>query len=407
MKKVALVNCNTYEQEMVEKAVNEAVNLLGGFKQFVKSGQTVVLKPNLVSKINPDKVATTHPSIVEAVAKEVVKLGARCIIADSPGGPYTKAYLNSVYKGTKMSEAATNSGAKLNNDFTHSVVDFGKGAVIGKKVEIINVLENADVIINLCKMKTHAFTGYTGAVKNMFGAIPGLVKVQMHARFKTLDPFCNFNIDTIEYFGTKLNLHICDAVIGMEGAGPTAGKPKPVRKIMASSDSYALDTVMVKLMNANPNDMVTLRLAKERGLLDENYNVEVLGENLEDSVIKDYDTIIAKDLMTLENKGVYKLINNFITRRPVIKVKGCIGCKKCKIHCPVEAIEMVETRKRKNKVAKINYDKCIKCFCCQELCPEHTIKVKTPLGYRLIKRIDLKKQRKNNKKVKKQIVNKK
>lgn len=406
LSKVSLVSCKSYKQEEVDKAVKEAVDLIGGLKTFVKKGQTVVLKPNLVAKMHPDKAGTTHPNVVVAIAKEIIKLGAKCIIADSPGGTYTKGFMNGIYKATGMFTAVEQSGAIVNEDFGYEIVDFKEG-IIGKKVEIISVLLKADVIINVCKMKTHTFTGYTGAVKNLFGAIPGLVKVQMHGQFKTLDPFCNFNIDTIEYLKPKLSLHICDAIVAMEGPGPTSGTPIQVNKILASIDAYALDTIMVKMMNVKPEFMPTLNVAVKRGLLNKNYKVEVLGENLEDSIIKSYKTMIAQDHRPLDKfvpTFLQKKLGNFITRRPKVKIKACKGCGKCMKHCPVGAITMVKKFGIKNKVAVIDYNKCIRCYCCQELCPYHVISVKTPLGYKLIRGRDFKKQRINNKKVAKDII---
>ena len=129
-------------------------------------------------------------SIVEAVAKKVVGLGATCIIADSPASKFTAVHLKSIYEASGMNLAAANSKAELNDNFDSVAVDIPEAERL-KHVEIIDVVDKADAVINICKMKTHELTGYSGCVKNLYGIIPGLIKAQTHALFAKLKDFCN------------------------------------------------------------------------------------------------------------------------------------------------------------------------------------------------------------------------
>ena len=379
--KVALTKCKDYERENVEKAINTSFEFLGGLSKFVKKGQKVLLKPNLLHKALPESAATTHPMVVEVIARECIKLGAIVTIADSPGGPFTKGYVGGVYKGTGMIEAAKNAGCNLNEDFTSVDVKFDE-ALVARKMHIINVANEADIIINIAKMKTHCFTGYTGCVKNLFGLIPGLEKIQMHGNNVNLEKFCDFVIDIERFVKDKCVLHVMDAVMAMEGEGPSAGTPKFVGKILASESAYAVDVAANIIMTIKPFTMPMLKRASDRGIIEGNVDcVQILGEDLNKSVVKGFRTVkpnFKKPLAKIIPKFLQKPFFKMLTSRPKIK-KKCKGCQKCFEHCPPRAIIMVKDK------AVIDYDKCIRCFCCQELCPYLMVKVKKPLLYRVLR----------------------
>lgn len=381
MAKVGIVECLSYEQNEVNEKIEKLLSMIDGLGKIEKD-KTVVIKANLVSAIHPDKCATTHPSIVEAVAKAVIGKGAKCIVADSSGGPFNSVYMNSVYKATQMNVACANSGAELNQDFGYDMVE-NENAVMHKKLPIINVVAKADLVINIAKLKTHTFMGYSGAVKNLFGVIPGLMKVEMHGNFKDQYSFSSYIVDINETIKDKLCLNIIDGVIGMEGEGPTGGTPKRMNCLLASENAYELDVVMQKIMGIDYNAMPLVKVEKERNLLDESA-IEIVGD--------DYQKFITTDFVVPEiqvykkgDKHLPMFLNGFVhkllTRRPYISKRKCKGCEKCKNHCPVKAIDMKQKRDGK-KYANINYDKCIRCFCCQELCPFHVVKIKSGIGYK-------------------------
>ncbi len=388
MEKVSLFKCNDYEESNVDSAVKAAIDILGGIEQFVSPGQTVVLKANMVMKCEPEKCATTHPSVVAAVGKLALSAGAsKVIIADSAGGPFTESYMGAIYKTSGFADIAEKYGFELNQNFNSYKVNMPT-ARVGKHFLICDCLESADVIINLSKLKTHTFTGYTNAVKNMFGAIPGLSKVEMHGQFRTLDVFGDFIYDILDYFGKKIVLNVTDAVMTMEGAGPTNGTPRKVGAILASANPVCLDTVALKLMNVEPITMPFIEKGIERGYLDKDLNIEVVGDRVEDFVVKDFQCITPDNFKSFAHlpRWAQSTFNKTMTKRPTINKKKCRGCKKCYEHCPVKAISMVETRGSKIKKAEIDYNKCIRCYCCQELCPFGVVKVKSGLIYKLMHR---------------------
>ena len=388
--RVALVKCANYEQSNVDDAVRSAFDLLGGVQNFVKKGQTVVLKVNLVSRATPDNATTTHPSVVEAVGKLVQSLGARVVIADSGGCAYTEAAMSGIYKSSGMTDVAIRNGFELNSDYGVALAEY-QDASVGKKFEVLSVLENADVIINLCKLKTHSFTGLTNAVKNMFGAIPGLTKVEMHGKYRTLAVFGNFLYDILGYLGDKIALNISDAIMAMEGPGPTSGTPRFVGAIIASTNPAACDVVGARLMSLDPRALPNINTGIERGWLDNDCSVDILGANINDLIVKDFVTVMPNEFKPFSDKvprWLQPAVHRMTTRRPVVNRRKCKGCKKCFEHCPVKAITMVPTKKGGIPKAKFDYSKCIRCFCCQELCPFQLVKVRSGIVYKILHRKD-------------------
>lgn len=390
MEKVAVLKCSSYEVSEMDECINKLFSLLGvddGRIDF--AGKNVVIKANLVSAINPTKCATTHPSVIEAVVRFVQTRGGKCVIADSSGGPFNGAYMGAVYKATEMSKVAERTGATLNADFGYTNVE-NKGAVTHKTLPLINVLNNADYIINVGKLKTHTFMGYSGAVKNMFGAIPGLVKVEMHGNFKDQYSFANYLVDIFETLKSKICLNVIDGVQGMEGEGPTGGTPITVNCMLASCNAYALDLVMQNIMGVNPSQMPLVSVELERGLISgcDLSGMELVGDDVNEFAKINFDNPQI-EIYSKSNKKVPLFLNGFVhrvmTKRPAIPKSKCKGCKKCYNHCPVKAIEM-QNRKDEKLYAKVDYDKCIRCFCCQELCPFNVVKIKSGFVYKIVHR---------------------
>lgn len=399
---VSLRECNDYKIENVDIAVDKMLADLGGIENFVKKGQTVVLKVNLLSKNVPNKAVTTHPSVVEAVAKKVVAAGAKCIIADSPATQYNKTHLSGIYEATGMNHAARQSGAIVNDNFNTFTIKNEDNKEL-RQLEICEVLQNCDVIINMSKMKTHSLTGYTGCVKNLFGVVPGLIKAQMHSLYPRLNEFCKLLINIEQTMKEKIVLHVCDAIVGMEGPGPASGTPRIIGRLIASTDPYAVDSTILKIMNIEPQTNPLMIEAAARGLVDTKHKYTIVGDSLEKSIITDYKIIhVTSDMETsVVPKLFRKTFRRYFQKKVIICPKDCKGCKKCQEHCPVGAIKM-EYDKKGGQYAKIDYNKCINCFCCQELCPFHIVNIHTPVGYKMIQRKQLKKQRNEQKMLAKQ-----
>ena len=378
--KVVAASCNDYQPDSVQHAINDVLAQLGGLEQFVPANAKVFVKVNLVREMSPDKCGTTHPEVIVALCKQLEKITPNVTVGDSCAGMYTKGALNAVYNKCKLTEVEARTSAKLNRNFDTQTVDY-HGEVLSN-CDIISSFLDVDVVINVAKLKTHSFAGYTGAVKNLFGLIPGLVKVEMHSRFPDLGDFCSLLCDIEQYAHPKTVLHIMDGVIGMDGEGPTNGKPKFIGQILGSADPYALDAVAVSLF-ADPLDMPLLQVAVRRGLLNKDFaNIDFDFDSWKSLFLTDFDFSPAQSTDSFLNlpPWVKKLAVKHQTKR--VSMDGnCRACGKCATHCPAKAITV------KNGKARVKQNKCIRCYCCQELCPFNAVRFKKPLFYRLARRL--------------------
>ena len=380
MNQVYTASCPDYEPSHVQAAVDMLVAESGGVQAFVPKDAKVFIKVNLVRDMAPEKCGTTHPEVVIALINHIQKQTQNIVVGDSSGGLYTAGAMKTVYAKCKMTDVEQRTMAKLNDDFDYTETEIGGVAL--NKCDITNSFLNADVVINVTKLKTHSFAGYTGAVKNLFGLVPGLVKVEMHSRFPNLGEFCNLLCDLEQFASKKITLHVIDAVIGMDGDGPTNGKPKYMGQILAAQNPYALDSVAVKLF-AEPMEMPLLQVAAKRGLIAEDLSdVEFDWENWQSCKIADFEFSPVTDADTFLHmpEWVKKLAKKYLTKKVKIDKSVCRGCGKCAMHCPAKAITVVSGK------ANVAQKKCIRCYCCQELCPFDAVKFKKSLLYRFVHR---------------------
>jgi uncharacterized protein (DUF362 family)/NAD-dependent dihydropyrimidine dehydrogenase PreA subunit len=377
MEEVALVSCNTYDEADVGKAIGDALEHLGGLEQFIKPGMKVLIKPNLLMRKKPNEAGTTHPSLVKAIALKVISLGAEVTIADSPGGFYNEGILKSVYAYCGYKEIPEQTGAKLNFDTSMVEVSCENGKV-SKKLTVIKPVTEADFIINVPKLKTHGMMVFTGAIKNLFGLIPGTLKAEYHLRLSNYNDFSNLLVDICERF--RPDLTIMDAIEGMEGPGPSAGTPRHIGAIIAGTNPYMIDIVATNMIGLRPEQVFTLIRASERGLPSKLSDVKIIGEDLEAFKIKDYKIPVVHREHILPNNKVVKFLAEYLKPKPIFEYDICIKCKECANHCPPKAISFDTGR------PVVDLNKCIRCFCCQELCPKKAIYIKKPWIMRKIVR---------------------
>lgn len=376
---VAVVRCKTYNVEAVKPALEEAVNAVNGL-DFVKSGMKIIIKPNLVSFKKPDAAATTHPALLEALVEMLLARGADVTIGDSPGGPHSLPLLNRVYAATGM-DRVEKLGAKLNRNMNEKTVDFPEGKVL-KNFTYTEYLDEADAIIDFCKLKSHGMLGMSAAVKNLFGTIPGLKKPEVHYKFQNDTEFADMLVDLNEYF--KPRLAICDAVVGMEGNGPTAGTPRQIGAIIASKSTYYADVVGAELIGMNIDGLPTLQAAYERGFAPaSSKNLRVYGD-IRALTVDDFKAPPVRGLSFMRKGNVLHFISKAaLEHKPTLKKRLCAGCGECARMCPAKAIEM------KNKKPHINREKCIRCFCCQEFCPRAAMVAHRPLAAKALNKLKL------------------
>lgn len=390
MYEVALVGCDEYEFEKVKAALLEAIGAIGGLDGIVEAGTKVAIKANLVAAASPESATTTHPVFLCALCEILKDRGAEVVIGDSPGGLYNAAFVGRIYKAAGLHDCEKY-GAVLNGDFSESHAVFEEAKVL-KTFDYTSYLDNADVIINACKLKTHGMMGLSCAAKNMFGTVPGTKKPEYHFRYPSYEAFADMIIDLDEYF--KPVLSVCDAIVGMEGNGPTAGTARHIGCVLASYSPHKLDTVAASVIGLPSDNVPTLIAAAARGLTPSSADeISVYGD-VEKYVISDYQNIGVKRSLLFkgDSKNVIKSIFGSIAKsalnsRPKLHKKSCVGCNLCGNICPAKAITIVKGK------AVIDTSKCIRCFCCQEFCPKGAMRVKRTLIATLLQREKKKKDK--------------
>ncbi len=358
---VVVVPCRSYERNEVAKAYETIFRF---FKDEKIKGKSVYLKPNILKGDKPEKASVTNPEIVFHAAKHAKNLGCDVMCGDSPNFITVKKMIEAVYNTSGIPKVIKEADCTMDTSAKSTTVKGGKYLPAFKMLENIH---NSDIIINIAKAKTHSFTGYTGAVKNLFGVIPGPIKGEMHLANPNGRAFTNLLIDICE--GVNADLHIVDAVIGMEGPGPSAGSPKRLGAIVAGTNPYAVDEVVIELMGIDKNNVGQIKLARERGLTLPIDKIEIIGSELNE-IKKNY--VSFKDAVIRVN-AFWKVLHQIVPSKWLLQMKkkpyvqsNCIACGVCAKACPPNAIKI-------KNIAEINYNKCIKCYCCQELCPAKAI----------------------------------
>ena len=377
---VSIVGCADYQYDNVRRAMEEALRAIDGLA-FIKEGMTVGLKANLVSFASPDKAVTTHPVVLKVLCDMIRERGACVIIGDSPGGLYNTAFVTKVYRACGLYELE-GEGVELNMDFSQSEVTFPE-AKVAHRFSYTAFLEKCDCIIDVCKLKTHGMMSMSCAAKNLFGVIPGTMKPEYHFRYPTYEQFADMIIDLNDY--VKPVLSVCDAIVGMEGNGPTAGVPRQVGCILASPSPHKLDLLAASIIGLSAKEVPTLQAAEARGYIPASADeLTVYGEPRE-FYISDYDNISTRHSLGFSGTSDSVLKNMFgkiaksaLNSRPKLRKKECVGCNLCGQICPAKAITIVKGK------AVIDTKACIRCFCCQEFCPKGAMKVHRTLIAKLL-----------------------
>ncbi|MBS1266579.1 MAG: Coenzyme F420 hydrogenase subunit gamma [Candidatus Woesearchaeota archaeon] len=369
--KVFIQDCNDYNSEIIYKKL---CRIFEQMRFKVPKGSTVLLKPNILSAVEPSKSITTHPEMVRAVVKYFKKQKCKITISDSSSdtgnSPTNRAFIKTGMKKIAKQEKVD----LVSFEATKQKKVKTKGKVL-KNIMKSELLLKSDMIINLPKMKTHSLTGLTGSIKNMYGTLSGSQKQKFHYDYQPIERFSELIIDIYE--ANKPTLNIMDAIVCLEGNGPgTGGHPKKVGKIIVSENGYALDYIQQKIMGFKSNTSV-IEQAVKRGYLNKE-EVEVIGE---------YSNLNFKKPVTSSN-AIKDLLPSFIVgyafkqlqRKPVFNNK-CTKCAECIKICPVDALKMGNTQ------PKLNKNRCISCHCCHEVCRYTAVLLKPNLMGKIINKI--------------------
>lgn len=368
--KVALIRCETYEPEKVKSAIKKGLNLLGGIEKFIFPEQTVLLKPNLVLAQPVEKAITTHPAVFQAVAELCQETGAIVTCGDSPGIARPKTAMQK----SGLWEIVQKLNLKLADFEKGEDIAFSEGK-LARQFTIANGVLAADSFISLPKLKTHGLTRISGAIKNNYGCIPGVLKAQLHLKFPDSENFSKMLVDLNRFL--KPTLSIMDGIIAMEGEGPTSGVPRPISVILISDDPVALDATVGRFFGIKPEDVPPTFWGGEFGLgTYREDEIELIGDDFASFIDPEFD--INRGRLTQRFHSYSEIFKNIVVAKPVITESQCTRCGTCVRICPAQP-KAVDFGERKNGAPpQYNYNACIRCYCCQELCPEHAIKLKTP-----------------------------
>ncbi|MFA5843799.1 MAG: DUF362 domain-containing protein [Coriobacteriia bacterium] len=376
---VSISRCGVYEPSEIASSLREVLRPLGGMKAFVSPGQRVFLKVNLLSKAVPDRAVTTHPEIVRALIREVRAAGGEPAVGDSPGGRPTAASAARLFETTGMTRVCAEEDVRLvllDDDVVR--VPAPTGSVLYSAFDLGREAVEADVLISVAKLKTHGFMMFTGAVKNLFGCIPGLEKARFHLKVPDRDDFGSMLVDLM--LACRPSLAVMDAVVGMEGEGPAGGSPRHIGALLASADLVAMDVIASSMAGFDPLEVYTNKAAASRGIgprtADE---VTVVGEDWR-ALAPDSFARPARDIASRMPRGLPARMKQAVTARPhLARPADCTRCRECEANCPVRAIEV-----DRDHGPRFDLKTCIRCYCCQELCPPQAIGIRVPLLARLM-----------------------
>jgi uncharacterized protein (DUF362 family)/Pyruvate/2-oxoacid:ferredoxin oxidoreductase delta subunit len=393
MARLAMIKIDRYDVALIADSLRAASGRLGWDSLF-KPGEKILLKPNLLAAVTPDRAVTPHPAVFEAVVEWLQPLALGLSYGDSPA------------MASPVAAATTAGLAEVASRYNIPLADFSSGRSVPLRAGITldkaylaqGILE-ADGIVNLCKLKTHALTGMTGAVKNLFGAITGPRKAKLHVQYPDVLSFSRMLADLSASLPGRLV--VMDAIIAMEGNGPKNGQPRPVGLILAGTDPVAIDAFGAAIMGFAPHELPMLTAAEAAGLGTADLEqIEILTiepkngppqpANLTDlrPALTVLPTVrvsgfvrphLASSLFTRLTEIGGKPLKRYVLRRPVIDPALCTRCRQCVQACPLEAKALSQPNQA--TVPVYRYDRCIRCYCCQEICPAGAISVRpAPLG---------------------------
>ncbi len=342
---------STYSDVDLESLLNP----FGGIQKYIKNGERVLLKTNLLTPSKPEKAVVTHPAVVSAVAQAVLKIGGIPYIGDSPSGQFTKRRLEKTYEKAGLKDLANKLGIELNYDTGSQKIIIPHGKKL-KKTNLCNFVLNADKIIALPKIKTHSYMIMTLATKIMYGVIPGLTKAKYHSMFFKKTAFADMLLDVLSV--RKPDLIIMDGIVGMQGDGPSGGTPINLGVLLASEDAVAMDLAVCGMLGIEPIGIPTLRQAKIRKLWPAEISYPLLSP-----------TDVRYTGFLLPSTADYLVTGRKKPNRSPVPTEKCTACGQCEEICPKKAIKII------NQKAQVDYTKCIQCYCCNETCPYEAIKL--------------------------------
>lgn len=390
MPKLAIIQLDDYNRDELLIGMRAAFNQLN-LTDVIKPDEQIVIKPNLLSALAPDRAVTSHPEVFRALVACLRDLGSNISYGDSPAIDSTEK----AARASGLMAMADELQVPLADFITVVETPMPAGKVM-RQIPLAKGVADADGLVSLSKLKTHALTGMTGAIKNQFGVIPGQLKAACHVKYPEMDDFAQMLVDINRFLMPRL--YVMDAIVAMEGNGPRNGHPRKVGAVLLSVDPVAIDAAGSMLMTIDPAAIRTTCLAQQSGLgsMDlaaiEACLIQIekgaatikngtAAELLHALQVKDFiKGRIARTVFTRLTSYSAPVFKKHIMRRPAINPNTCIKCGICVDACPVAP--KVLSQAAKTETPTFAYARCIRCYCCQEVCPVGAIDVHvTPIGH--------------------------
>jgi len=363
--RVSIVRADDYDLPRLVPTVQRSIELIGGLETIIKPGDRVFVKINhLPPPSPPERGIVTHPVFVEAVLELLKKAGAEITVGDEIETAPVDGFSTSGFR--QMCQRA---GVRLINLREEGFVTRECNGLLLKEIYLSRAALEADVIVNLAKLKTHSLTVFTGGIKNMYGAIPGSVRRRLHGEYPDSEDFSRMLTDIFSAIRPQLTL--MDGIVAMEGEGPAAGSVRKLGVILASRDAVAVDAAATGIIGMDPMDTATTRYAHECGLgvgsLD---SIEVVGESIESVAASDFrlPVIAKRALLRKIPASLSRFAVGQLSVRPKVVEQQCTACAECVRACPTGAITIQGKTAAIAGVADIDRSICIECMCCHEVC---------------------------------------
>jgi uncharacterized protein (DUF362 family)/Pyruvate/2-oxoacid:ferredoxin oxidoreductase delta subunit len=364
--KVAVRICKEYDVHEVYNNISDIYKITDG--PDVK-GKRVLVKPNILTDDDPAKCISTHPVVVEAMVRFLQLKGATVFAGDSPAVHTQK------FRGEKSGiyKVCQTTGATWVDFMLHPTEKkLRKG-----KIRIAAVVNEVDLIISLPKFKNHDLVYFTGAIKNTLGLVPGFSKGKQHALHQDRNRFGEFLVDLNE--AVTPDYFLMDGIMGMEGPGPGRGFPVETGLLFGSTNPLILDMIACQIAGYDPMVIPTNRTAFFRkNWLQAEEDIIYNGPEISTIIKEGFTKIPVSDTNNIALQFVMKRIKFLkkVERRPVFVHGKCTGCQKCVNICPVEAIHPLPSKK---SYIVLTDRKCIRCFCCSEVCNDNAVEIRRKL----------------------------
>lgn len=365
--KVSSVKCESYDPKEVYSSLKEALDRIGF---ILPENKTVLIKPNILAQNRPEQHSITHYSIVEALCRLLKENHCNIQIGESIAF-YQTGLTKKAFVTSRIKEVADKYGATLIAFDDQALTAVRTNGICLEELYIPNCLLEADMVINACKLKTHGGMRLSGAVKNMFGCLPGGYKQKIHMWAKNDFELSDVFLEIHKII--KPAVSIMDAVVSLDGGPSAIGKPVKTSRILASTNAAALDLMACKILGYEPTDVATLLCAKQKNMISDFNDVELLG----DLVPMKFKRLIKGKIPDQYGKPGLFVKDTYVDL--AIDQSKCTDCGQCLNFCPVRAI------KKSNSVMRIEIHHCINCYGCLNVCPQKAIIVKPSLMNKLMR----------------------